>query len=830
MMVNDYLEFRLSRTKPPSLACPMWCLKLLKCLDQLVIPHLLCARTEHLSDRVVAPACAPRAVCRSRRSVWEDYCVKDASRIEAAGEHPRRPAGSAGGARAGATVQRHAARSRAGLHRRRAARAEVSVVEVSTNDTRSLTSDERGSWVLPNLKPGTYRIVVSLDGFKTAAMDNVKLDVQGVRDVEVSLETGAVAETVTVSGQAAAVEVTSSTISQTIENKRMVDLPLNGRNPFSLATLAPGVAPTSTGGGSSPSISGGRNATSRGRHRRRLQRQRREQRLDPRPELHAVGRRRAGVQRPDQRRQRRVRPPRRRRHQPDHEERQQRAARHRLGVRAQRQDGRDQLLHQPRRRQEGRLQAQPVRRQRRRPDQQGQDVLLRELRRPPPGERQRPDLHRAAAGVAQRRLLELPQRLGTAHHHLRSADDARRSGQPGPVHPRSVSGQRHPAEPHQPDGARHDVLLAAAEHDADQPVHADQQLLGLGRVGQQRRPHRLPGRPHLQRPLAHLRPLLVLGRGRPAIQQLRQRGLVGRRRRPDLHPDTQPLGRPQLHARADLGAEPPLRPQPPLRRSPAAVGRLRPGRPELSDERHRHGRRVRVPARERAELPVAGPEHVHRSGDCPDDAQLQRERDQGVGHAHAEDGRRLPEVLAELHAAVLPVRPGQLQQRAVDAAQPQRDQRHAGRGAGLDAARRPERLQPEPQPGPGLGQLLLRRLPAGRLEDRPQLHHQPGPALRVRRAPDGALQPPRLLRRRRALASGGGRAGEPLLRSVAAEGRGGVHRREQPPAGRHRLRQHQPAPRLRLELRARRRWSAAATASSTCRRTCRRPATPAPRG
>ena len=70
------------------------------------------------------------------------------------------------------------------------------------------------------------------------------------------------AETVTVSGQAAAVEVTSSTMSQTIENKRMVDLPLNGRNPFSLATLAPGVTPTSNNGGSSPSISGGRNATS----------------------------------------------------------------------------------------------------------------------------------------------------------------------------------------------------------------------------------------------------------------------------------------------------------------------------------------------------------------------------------------------------------------------------------------------------------------------------------------------------------------------------------------------------------------------------------------
>jgi hypothetical protein len=140
--------------------------------------------------------------------------------------------------------------------------AAVSVVEISTNDTRSLTSDARGSFVLPNLKPGTYRIVVSLDGFKTAALDQVKLDVQGIRDIEIKLEVGAAAETVNVSGSAAQVETTSSTMSQTIENKRMVDLPLNGRNPFALATLAPGVTPSSNNGGSSPSISGGRNATS----------------------------------------------------------------------------------------------------------------------------------------------------------------------------------------------------------------------------------------------------------------------------------------------------------------------------------------------------------------------------------------------------------------------------------------------------------------------------------------------------------------------------------------------------------------------------------------
>jgi hypothetical protein len=140
--------------------------------------------------------------------------------------------------------------------------ANVSVVDIDTNDSRTLTTDEQGRWVLPNLKPGTYRIVVSLDGFKTAALDQVKLDVQAIRAVEMTLEVGAAAETVTVTGAAAALETTSSTLSQTIENKRMVDLPLNGRNPFALATLAPGVLPTSTGGGSSPSISGGRNATS----------------------------------------------------------------------------------------------------------------------------------------------------------------------------------------------------------------------------------------------------------------------------------------------------------------------------------------------------------------------------------------------------------------------------------------------------------------------------------------------------------------------------------------------------------------------------------------
>jgi Carboxypeptidase regulatory-like domain len=137
--------------------------------------------------------------------------------------------------------------------------ADVSVINVGTNDIRHVTTARDGAYVLPQLKPGTYRVVVALAGFKTATVDEIKLDVQQTRAVDVRLDVGGTSETMTVAATLAPVATVSSTISQTIENKRVVDLPLNGRNPFSLATLSPGVIPAP---GSSPFISGGRNATS----------------------------------------------------------------------------------------------------------------------------------------------------------------------------------------------------------------------------------------------------------------------------------------------------------------------------------------------------------------------------------------------------------------------------------------------------------------------------------------------------------------------------------------------------------------------------------------
>lgn len=137
--------------------------------------------------------------------------------------------------------------------------AQVSIVNLQTNDTHDTETSDDGAYVIPQLKPGLYRVTVKKSGFRTATVNEIKLDVGQIRTVDVTLSPGAVTETVTVTAAGgAAIETTSSTVSQTIENKRIVDLPLNSRNPFSLATLTPGVIP---GPGSSPFIGGGRNAT-----------------------------------------------------------------------------------------------------------------------------------------------------------------------------------------------------------------------------------------------------------------------------------------------------------------------------------------------------------------------------------------------------------------------------------------------------------------------------------------------------------------------------------------------------------------------------------------
>jgi hypothetical protein len=138
--------------------------------------------------------------------------------------------------------------------------ARVVITNVSTNEIKELRSGPTGRYVQPFLLPGTYRIRVEQEGFRPSLRDNIKLDVGQNRSVDFTLEVGAVTQEVQVTAAPPPLDTNTSSIGQVIENKRILDLPLNGRNAFALANLTPGVNPT--GGGATPHMGGSRNAIS----------------------------------------------------------------------------------------------------------------------------------------------------------------------------------------------------------------------------------------------------------------------------------------------------------------------------------------------------------------------------------------------------------------------------------------------------------------------------------------------------------------------------------------------------------------------------------------
>jgi hypothetical protein len=91
------------------------------------------------------------------------------------------------------------------------------------------------------LSPGNYRVAAEKAGFRRYVLDSLPLSTQQKAAVNISMELGTVTENVQVTAEAQLVESTSSTLGAVVENKRIVDLPLNGRNIYNLAALVPGV-------------------------------------------------------------------------------------------------------------------------------------------------------------------------------------------------------------------------------------------------------------------------------------------------------------------------------------------------------------------------------------------------------------------------------------------------------------------------------------------------------------------------------------------------------------------------------------------------------------
>ena len=122
----------------------------------------------------------------------------------------------------------------------------ITVANVETNVSIETTTNDSGSFTVPQLQPGTYNITAALSGFKTFLREGVVLRTADTVTVNIRLSLGQVEETVTVSGVLSETETNQSTLAQAMENKRVAELPLNGRQVYMLLQLTAGTLFTQT--------------------------------------------------------------------------------------------------------------------------------------------------------------------------------------------------------------------------------------------------------------------------------------------------------------------------------------------------------------------------------------------------------------------------------------------------------------------------------------------------------------------------------------------------------------------------------------------------------
>jgi len=122
----------------------------------------------------------------------------------------------------------------------------VTVLNVDTNVTTEAVANESGVFTVQKIQPGRVRVSAALPGFKTFVREGITLRTAEVVTINVQLVVGTLEETVTVSASASAIESNESTVAQTIENKRISELPLNGRQVYMLMQLTAGTLFTQT--------------------------------------------------------------------------------------------------------------------------------------------------------------------------------------------------------------------------------------------------------------------------------------------------------------------------------------------------------------------------------------------------------------------------------------------------------------------------------------------------------------------------------------------------------------------------------------------------------
>lgn len=118
----------------------------------------------------------------------------------------------------------------------------IAATHVETNTTREVESNSTGDFLIPLLRPGSYKISAAQPGFKTYEQSGITLEVNQRARIDIVLQVGQVSDRVEVTAEAPTITTENATVGKVIDNKSISMMPLNGRlNITGLMTLAPGI-------------------------------------------------------------------------------------------------------------------------------------------------------------------------------------------------------------------------------------------------------------------------------------------------------------------------------------------------------------------------------------------------------------------------------------------------------------------------------------------------------------------------------------------------------------------------------------------------------------
>ena len=113
----------------------------------------------------------------------------------------------------------------------------ISLINSNTNERRAQQSNADGSYLFPLVPPGSYRLEAEASGFKKMIRPNVVVEVNQSLRIDAVLEVGSAAESVQVTAETPLLQPNTSSLGQVVDNRKIVEFPLAGRNTFALISL-----------------------------------------------------------------------------------------------------------------------------------------------------------------------------------------------------------------------------------------------------------------------------------------------------------------------------------------------------------------------------------------------------------------------------------------------------------------------------------------------------------------------------------------------------------------------------------------------------------------